>query len=201
MAAFTAAEIHRGDWLPLTPGLEFVLFMSGVNIMVPADPDSIMRPPPISIVARKNSAAAPFERITWNEFRQCELHRVDNGIYPSDNDMTPMTATGPGGLKLFSIHVALGVDRALPPGVDRAAGSTNHHNEVENKCQQWLLELMREFPDRHPDPLPRLAKTAQSRFPGLSERGFHRALLFARKSPVGNSKWGKAGRPKSPHEK
>jgi hypothetical protein len=43
MTAFTAAEIHRGDWLPLTPGLQMVLVMSGVDIMVPAHPDSIKR--------------------------------------------------------------------------------------------------------------------------------------------------------------
>jgi hypothetical protein len=200
MAAFTAAEIHRGDWLPLTPGLQMVLVMSGVDIMVPAHPDSIMRPPPLSIAARKNSAAAPFERITWNEFRQCELHYRDNGIYPSDNDMTPMTATGPGGLKLFSIHVALGADRALPPGPELAPGSTDHRKEAEKECQQWLLEIMREFPDRHEKRLPALMSMAQSTFPGLTQNGFRRALLLAR-SQSGNSKWPGAGRPKLPHRK
>jgi hypothetical protein len=183
----------------LTAGLKFVLFMSGLDIEVPAGPDSIIRPPPISIAARKNSVSAPFERIAWNEFRQCKLHYVDNGIYPTDNDMTPMTATGPGGMKLFSIHVALGADRALPPGVERAAEPMNHRSEAEKKCQQWLIELMREFPDRHEKRLPALMRMAQSMFPRLTQNGFKRALLLAR-SQSGNSKWPGAGRPKSPHK-
>jgi hypothetical protein len=200
MAAFTAAEIHRGDWLPLTPGLQMVLVMSGVDLMAPAHRDSIMRPPPISIAARKNSAAAPFERITWNEFRQCELHYRDNGIYPTDNDMTPMTATGPGGLELFSIHVALGADRALPPGAEIASGSMDHRKEAEKKCQQWLLDLMREFPGRHEKRLPALMSMAQAMFPKLTKNGFERALSLAR-SQSGDSKWPGAGRPKLPHTK
>jgi hypothetical protein len=36
MEPFTAEQIHRGDWLPFTPGLQMVLLMSGVNLVVPA---------------------------------------------------------------------------------------------------------------------------------------------------------------------
>jgi hypothetical protein len=193
---FTAAEINRGDWLPLTDGLDFVLTLSGVFLRERGDA-SILMPPPISIVARKNSASAPFERITWNEFRQCELHCVDNNIYPSDNDMTPMTATGPGGLKLFSIHVALGLDRPLPPGLERTEELAASPRE---KCQRWLQRLMTEYPDRSPECLPKLAEEAQQMFPKLSERAFYDCLSSVQQQ-TGNRNWSKGGRrPKPPHK-
>jgi hypothetical protein len=202
MAAFTAAEIQRGDWLPLTPGLEFVLILSGVFLRA-RDDTSILNPPAISIVARKNSASAPFERITWNEFRQCELHIVDNGIRPSDNDTTPMTAIGPGGLKLFSIHVALGADRGLPPGVGGAAES-NERDDAEAKCLQLLQGLLQQYPNRPPNPIPTLRRELQKNIPGLTERGFRRCLSDAQKL-TGNWEWSRPGAPrksrqKSPHK-
>jgi hypothetical protein len=159
-----------------------------------------MTPPPVSIAARKNNEAAPFERIAWSEFLKCKLHIKDNGIYPSEYDMTPMTATGPDGLKLFSIHVALGADRPLPPGAELSPVSIDPREEAEKKCQQWLLELLRQFPDRAPMPRQQLIQEAQSQFPKLSERGVVRALNRAQEQE-GNRNWSNPGRrPKSPQK-
>jgi hypothetical protein len=111
-----------------------------------------------------------------------------------------MTATGPDGLKLFSIHVALGADRPLPPGAELSPVSIDPREEAEKKCQQWLLELLRQFPDRAPMPRQQLIQEAQSQFPKLSERGVVRALNRAQEQE-GNRNWSNPGRrPKSPQK-
>src|SRR5262249_24319334 len=91
------------------------------------------------------------------------------------------TATGPTGERLYAIYVA---PRVQTP---------------EEKCLQWLLGLLHEFPGSAPKPLDALAKEAQSKFAGMPVRGFRRCLSYAQKQS-GNRNWSRSGRPKS-HQK
>jgi hypothetical protein len=160
------------------------------------------------IMARKNAVLAPFERVTWDQWTYFQLDeqkreeraRKNDGRFLPPDWFLPYrfrredqfsTATGPAGEKLYAIHIA--------PGVARIAESSDG-NDAEDECLQALLELMREFPDRPPKPLPELAKQACSAFPELSERGFYRCLLLAQ-NRSGNRNWSKPGAfPKSPQK-
>ena len=152
------------------------------------------------IMARKNSVLAPFERVAWDQWQffrldECDDHPPVPMVWHDPRDWAarlPSTATGPTGERLYSIYVA--------PGLER-----NESLTAEQKCQQWLLGLMRDYSDRAPEPLGRLAEEAISRFPGLSKRGFGRCYLTAR-AETGNGNWSRPGAPskspqKSPHKK
>jgi hypothetical protein len=165
------------------------------------------------IMARKNTVLAPFERVTWDQWTYFQLdepkwtERERGGndrflppdwfpSYKSRREDNFGTATGPAGEKLYAVHIA--------PGAASIAGS-NGGNDPEDKCLQELLDLMRQFPHRPPQPLPDLAEALCSAFPGLSERGFYGCFALA-KQQTGNSSWSKAGRfPNSrrisPHKK
>jgi hypothetical protein len=184
-----------GDWRPLTPAVQFTLGISGIHVNVPCAPrpDRIENPPPVSIAARKNSVSAPFEHITWDEFRQCELRFPPDG----NQERTPFNAIGPEGLKLFYIHIALGLDRPLPPAIEPTEEVAPSPRQ---KCQRWLQRLMTEHPDRSPESLPKLAQEAQEMFPRLSERAFYDCLSIVQLQ-TGNRNWSKGGRrPKPPHK-
>lgn len=163
------------------------------------------------IMARKNTVLAPFECIGWDQWQYFTLEEqtpldeqeMDGWSLPlpdfSHNSvglLLSATATGPAGEKLYAIHIA--------PGVASVVESIEGR-DAEKKCQQWVLGLMRQFPERPPKPLPELAKEACSKFPGLSERGFRRAFSITQ-AQTGNQSWSKAGRlpksrQKSPHKK
>ena len=98
-------------------------------------------------MARKNSVLAPFERVTRDQW---QFFRLDN---PSEeppekwhdprapvglrDSPSPCTATGPTGERLFAIYVA--------PGISQNVGLASEH-----KCQIWVRELLRDYPDRAP---------------------------------------------------
>jgi hypothetical protein len=165
------------------------------------------------IMARKNTVLAPFERVTsdqwlyfkldepepvtpkwedqhskWAQQRLAPLRWLDpRSCGWEEKRYTSSTATGPSGEKLYAIHVAPGLGRA-------ESGKLSS----EQKCTQWLVESMTAFPERSPKPLKALIEEAVSICPGLSERGFGRALFSAR-IQTGNLKWITSGRPrKSP---
>jgi hypothetical protein len=155
------------------------------------------------IMARKKSVLAPFERVTWDQWQFFRLDEVDDRppaeMYDPLNGSgrwhdprgwsghAPSTATGPSGERLYSIYVA--------PGLERKKGLT-----AEQKCRQWLLGLMRDYPHRPPEPRGRLAEQATLKFPGLSKRGFERCYFSARVQ-TGNANWSRPGAPsKSPQE-
>jgi len=151
-------------------------------------------------MARKNSVLAPFEHVTWDQWQYFTLHNDeenDNSLpvktvwhdprdpYRSAARTSPSTATGPTGEHLYAIHLA--------PGVKR-------RNSPEDECLRWLLQLLRDYPERPPQPLPNLAKEAVSKFPGLSERGFRHCRLSAQ-TETGNWNWSRPGAPsKSPQK-
>jgi hypothetical protein len=153
------------------------------------------------IMARKNSVLAPFERVTWDQW---QFFRLD--VQPPRTLEVPawcdprepfwsrhagisITAIGPTGERLYAIYIA--------PGVDNAESSNSEETSVE-KCLQWLLKLLHEYPDRAPEPLRGLADRAISRFPGLSKRAFERCY-FSAQAQTGNRNWSRARRPrKSP---
>jgi len=167
------------------------------------------------IVARQNTVLAPFERVAWDQWQYFKLD-VPERTTPAWEDQQymqpisspvrwfdprncgwgrqgygPSTATGPNGEKLYAIHVAPGVNRA-------ESGQPTAQPSAEDKCTQWIVEYMTAFPERSPKTREALVEEAVSLFPGLTERGFGRALFIARRQ-TDNLKWLTAGRrPKSP---
>jgi hypothetical protein len=142
------------------------------------------------LMARKNSALAPFEHVLWDQW---QYFRVDEEPQPQFKPWYgvpfvnhPSSATGPAGEKLYAIHVAPGRRDASTAG----AGDGN----LEQKCLQWVVKLLREYPDRPPEPLRRLRDQASSLFPGLSKKAFDFSYFRAREI-TGNRSWSKAGRP------
>jgi hypothetical protein len=166
------------------------------------------------IMARKNTVLAPFERVAWDQWHYFKLDEREpippaweqqqyEWVEPVSPPLRwfdprncgweptfwhrPNTATGPNGEKLYSIHVA--------PGVDRAESG---EPSPEEKCIQWLMELMTAFPERPPKVRSDLIEQGKSMFPGLTERGFAHSLFSARRQ-TGRLKWMTSGRrPKSP---
>jgi hypothetical protein len=130
------------------------------------------------VMARKNSPFAPFARIfptQWQYFKLDELlgdsQDLAQMVFPWAGPCSKQgsTATGPAGERLFAIHVA--------PGESR---HPNDQDSPEQKCQQWVLTLMQQYPGRcSPQPLPQLCHEAQSRFSGLSKRAFLRCVTKA----------------------
>jgi hypothetical protein len=154
-----------------------------------------------NIMARKNTVLAPFERISWDQWRYFELddelgmHRLQDQRWgdPRSVSSTGWTATGPAGEKLYEIHIAPGVVTIQPS--DR-----NRENEPEEKCLQWLAELIHDYPDRPPKPRDSLAQEAISKFAGLTTNGFLRCFTRAQ-ALTGNQNWSRPGRfPKSPQK-
>jgi hypothetical protein len=162
------------------------------------------------IMARKNSVLASFERVTWEQWQFFRLDEIEDPP-PAEKlkiwyDPRPFwfertkrftcTATSPAGERLYTIYIAPGV-------VGTESG--DREDGAEQKCLQWIAQLLREFPDRAPKPLGNLAKEAISRFPGLSKRGFVRCYVGAQLQ-TGNRNWSRPGAPpkflqKSPHKK
>lgn len=156
----------------------------------------------VFIMARKNSVFALFERITWEQWQFFTLDDDEERTLPIKKQAwhdpglptyVPKSkkcsaATGPAGERTFSIHVAPTAANRLIRPID-----------PEEKCLQWVLELMRDFPDRPPVPLPRLAEEASSKF-GVTKRGFERCY-FAARVKTDNRNWSRPGAPaKFPHE-
>jgi hypothetical protein len=142
------------------------------------------------VMVRKHSILAPFERITFNQW---QYFRLDKEVRrPPNKDIQwgdprlpylagrlPWTATGPAGEKLYDIRIAPGkIGKSVDP---------------EQACVEWMVALLREYPDRPSEPLSSFAKEAMSRFPGLTKRGFDRCYFLARKE-TGNQNWSLAGR-------
>ena len=125
------------------------------------------------IMARKHSVLAPFERITWNQWHYFHLDEHEElplledpkwgDPRPADrSEGLPWTATGPGGEKLYDIHIAPGLN-------DR-----NREKTPEEYCLEWLKQLSCDYPDLPPRPRDALGKEAISKFPGLSFNAFLR---------------------------
>lgn len=142
------------------------------------------------IVARKG-VLGPFELVPWDqwqyfqvhEFVASEIERVWDQWAGFRRGGSPLVAVGPGGERLYSIYVA--------PGADRR----DSEETPEKKCQALLRQLLRNYPQRRPKPLPTLKEEAISMFPGLSESGFKRAYSRAC-DECNNHSWSKGGRPK-----
>jgi hypothetical protein len=148
------------------------------------------------IMVRKNKILAPFERVTldqWQLFKLDDEPRAEEETKMWYDPRQPYwsrkavvsTATGPTGERLFAIHIA-------PGFVDPDSG--DHGHAPEEKCLQWLMELLRDYPVRPPSPLGHLAKKAVSIFPGLSRRGFQRCYFMCCQQ-TGNRNWSRPGAP------
>ena len=137
------------------------------------------------LMARPRSVLNPFERIAWDQWRFFHLDNIypwyDVRIASYISDGLPATAMSPNGERLYSVYVA--------------PGSGSKGKTPEDQCQQWLLELLRDYPDQRPRPLQKLCEDSISMFPGLTKRGFQRALMFAQ-AKSGNRKWSEAGAPR-----
>jgi hypothetical protein len=148
------------------------------------------------IMARKNSVLAPFERVTWEQWQFFRLEEPPQVPPPDPAWCDPKesnwvqrariltTAIGPAGERLFEIHAA--------PGA-----TDSEDDDAEQKSSRWLQELLRDFPDRPPKPLHKLAEDATSQFCGLSLSSFRRSLFHAQMI-TGNRSWRKAGRHPNP---
>jgi hypothetical protein len=137
------------------------------------------------IMARPRNVLSAFEYIApdqWHFF-----NRDDPEAKPSTR-LTfgfgrEASATGPQGEKLYSIFVGRGLNpesKAMDP---------------QQQCQQWLAVLLREYPERPPQPIASLAKKAINEFPGLTENAFRRSLLLAQHES-GNKNWSRPGAPR-----
>ncbi len=148
------------------------------------------------IVARKQSVLAPFERITWNQWRYFQPDPTLPG--PRDQEWgdarglqdlhrgdQPWTATGPAGEKLYDVYIAPGACNVLHDGL-----------APEQRVIEWLVNLLREYPDEPPQSLPELSSLVRSHFPGLSIKGFDHCYLTACER-THNFSWSKPGRRKS----
>ena len=151
------------------------------------------------IMARKHSILAPFERITWNQWQHFRLDEHEELPLPEDpkwgnprpadrSKGLPWTATGPGGEKLYEIHIA------------PRSNDGNREKEPEEECLHWLVKLIRDNPDRPPKPRDLLAEEALVKFPGLTSNGFLRCFARAQAQTL-NHNWSRPGRfPKSPQK-
>ena len=145
-------------------------------------------------IMARTSILAPFKMIAWDQWQFFRLldpieQKLDywDVHQPSDAvNLQPATAISPSGERLFSIYVA--------PGQPIRQGSEPPDQEM--KCQQWLVELMREFPQRSPKPLKQLGEEAVAKFPGLSERGFIFRCFPRAQEQAGNKNWSRRGAPK-----
>jgi hypothetical protein len=142
------------------------------------------------IMARVGTPLAPFTQIKWDQWQHFD-YEISQVI--TDETRKPMheryrheaTAIGPGEQRLFSIHVA--------PAADHLCKT------IEEKCQQWLMELMQEYPNSAPYTLKNLANKAVSAFPGLSKRKFQQ-IYFETCNLTGNRNWSRPGPKKFPAE-
>jgi hypothetical protein len=141
------------------------------------------------IMARRSSVLAQFEQIGWDQW---QFFKLDDPIAqqlgapwydPREHDVL-LSATGPSGERLYGIYVAPGRVNAESEG-----------HRPEDQCRQWLLQLLREYPDKRPRPLHFLCKDAVDKFPGLTQRAFQRALAMAQ-AESGNRTWSEAGAPR-----
>jgi hypothetical protein len=150
------------------------------------------------IMARKHSVLAPFDRITWHQW---QYFRLDEELPKPPKDpkwgdprplldwrrsARPWTALGPGDEKLYDIHIAPGVDGSK-------SNDRNREDDPEEKCLQWLTELVHDYPDRPPKPRDLLAQEAVSKFPGLALNGFLRSFARVR-ALTQNQNWSRPGR-------
>jgi hypothetical protein len=157
------------------------------------------------IMARKHSILAPFERITWNQWQYFRLEGKippappqnpkwgdPRPLYRAHQDL-PWTAVGPADETLYDIHIAPGENKARSTDLTRKDGP-------EERCMQWLMDAIRNYPERPPKPRDLLAEEAISKFPGLSRNGFFRSFARAQ-IQTQNHNWSRPGRfPKSPQK-
>jgi hypothetical protein len=137
------------------------------------------------IMARKNSPLAPFDRVFRDQWHFFILDK-DKAGFSFAGEYIPNSATGPQGEKLYAIHVA--------PGADS-------NDDPEWQCEEWLVQLMRQSPDRSPKPLSVLAEDAVERFPGLSKKSFRNHCLRKAQARTGNQRWSYPGAPKKSRPK
>jgi hypothetical protein len=144
------------------------------------------------LMARKNSVLSPHERIAWDQWQFFTLDdppKNDSEIWHDPRESKwmrqfPSSATAVGGERLYSIYVA--------PG---RASESKSIISAEDKCLQWLRELLGDYPDRPPKPLRCLANEAKTKFAGLSKNAFHRCY-FRLQAESGNRNWSRPGAPK-----
>jgi hypothetical protein len=136
------------------------------------------------IMARKNSPLAPFDRVFSDQWHFFSLDK-DKAGFSFGDVYAPNSATGPQGEKLYAIHVAPGELSSDDP---------------KRQCEEWLVQLIRQSPDRSPMPLTALAEDAVERYPGLSKSRF-RDCLHDAQARTGNHRWSKAGAPKKSRPK
>jgi hypothetical protein len=148
------------------------------------------------IMARASSPLTPFTPVTPDQWRYFRLDELPPRGEHSPVWCAPMldedypearqlTAIGPTGEKLFSLHAAPGARGEL----------SRSPIDAERRCADWLLDLLAKHPDRRPDSRKKLASQALAKFNGLTERGFDRALQRAYEISE-NRTWQLPGRPK-----
>lgn len=96
-------------------------------------------------------------------------------------------SAGPPQIRLLDVTVPSGRLKQLWPVATRTAAA-------ETRCQAYLVAEMQRTPDRAPKPKAAILADCQSRFPGLSERGFDRAWAHA--IVVTGAHWRRGGRPR-----
>jgi hypothetical protein len=143
----------------------------------------------VQLFARFRSPFAPFERIfpdQWNfmKLEPPEREKRDSLWWcdPKQEDWDPrrpLSARGPGGERIYSIHVA--------PGEERF-GSL----QAKEKCRQALLALVRQYPKRQPKSMSLIYKEFALRF-NLSERGV-KSILSDVLEHEQNNAWSEPGR-------
>ena len=154
----------------------------------------------LCIMARKHTVLAPFERVTWGQWQYFKLDEngwhlplVPTWIDPrrrgyadwGPNSPGRCSATGPMGERLFAVHVA--------PG--RMGGDS-----LVLKCQKWVHELLREFPNKAPRPQHELVDEGVRKFPGLSRNAVKNTMLDTLVHAE-RRKWFSRGRPQSKFSK
>src|SRR5205085_6962094 len=121
------------------------------------------------VIGRKNTVLAPFERIAWDQWQLFVVDRCAPKDKPkwrdpywvAEHKARPMSATGPCGEKLYSIHIAPGVASVAEPSDGHSGGAGD-----QQKLVHWL-QLMRQFPDRRPMSREQLYQEALRMFPGM----------------------------------
>jgi hypothetical protein len=149
-------------------------------------------------MARKNTVFAPFERVTWDQWQLFAVDACAPKDKPKYHDpylltelhraRRPMSATGPAGEKLYSIHIAPGVASVGEQSDGNGGGASE-----QQKCVHWLLQLMRQFPDRRTMSREQLYQEAVRMFPTMSKRSFKACVSVALLQEP-NSNWRSAGR-------
>jgi hypothetical protein len=139
------------------------------------------------VMARVNDVRSSFERLLPDQLdyffavpkrgSEADALRRQQALLRASSEGSP-SGVGPGGAKLFSIHIA--------PSPAALTGRTSLE-----KCRDWLKQLAAENPHVRPDTKAKLLGIARNRFGDIPARAFERLLL--KHQP---ESWTRPGRPR-----